>query len=86
MFPDKIVVRKAFSRFECRFGEILKIDVLPRNYMTGKSNCLFTVSKDRQTYFSFCENMKNADRLIQLLVQQGFLKKQPDGSYDSNRK
>lgn len=86
VFPDKMVVRKAFSRFECSFGEILKIDVLPRNYMTGKSNCLFTVSKDRHTYFSFCENMKNADRLIQLLVQQGFLKIQPDGSYDTNRK
>lgn len=86
VFSDKIVVQKAFSRFECRFGEVLKIDILPRNYMTGKRNWLFTVSKDRQTYFSFCENMKNADRLIQLLIQQGFLKIQPAGSYYSNRK
>ena len=86
VFSDKIVVQKAFSRFECRFGEVLKIDILPRNYMTGKRNWLFTVSKDRKTYFSFCENMKNADRLIQLLIQQGFLKIQPAGSYYSNRK
>lgn len=84
--PEKIVVQKSFSRFECRFGEILKIDILPRNYMTGKSNCLFTVSKDKHTYFSFCENMKNADRFIQILIQRGFLKTQPDGSYVSNRK
>lgn len=86
VFPDKMVVQKSFSRFECRFGEILKIDILPRNYMTGKSNCLFTVSKDKHTYFSFCENMKNADRLIQILIQQGFIKIQSDGSYVSNRK
>ncbi len=86
VYPDKIVVQKAFSRFECRFGEVLKIDILPRNYMTGKRNWLFTVSKDRKTYFSFCENMKNADRLIQLLIQQGFLKIQPAGNYYSNRK
>lgn len=86
VFSDKIVVQKVFSRFECRFGEVLKIDILPRNYMTGKRNWLFTVSKDRQTYFSFCENIKNADRLIQLLIQQGFLKIQPAGSYYSNRK
>lgn len=86
VFSDKIVVQKAFSRFECRFGEVLKIDILPRNYMTGKRNWLFTVSKDKHIYFSFCENMKNADRLIQLLIQQGFLKIQPAGNYYSNRK
>lgn len=38
VFSDKIVVQKAFSRFECRFGEVLKIGILPRNYMTGKRN------------------------------------------------
>lgn len=86
ILSDKIVVRKAFSSFECRFDEILKIDILPRNYMTGKSNCQFTVSKDKYTYVTFCENMKNADRFIQILIQQGFLKIKPDGSYESNRK
>ena len=86
ILSDKIVVQKAFSSFECRFDEILKIDILPRNYMTGKSNCQFTVSKDKHTYVTFCENMKNADRFIQILIQQGFLKIKPDGSYESNRK
>lgn len=83
---DKVVVQKAFSRFECRFDEILKIDILPRNYMTGKRNFLFTVSKDKHTYFSFCESMKNADRLIEIFLQRGLIQRQPDGSYKSNRK
>lgn len=86
VFPDKIVVQKAFSKFECRFSEILKIDILPRNYMTGKHNNQFTICKDKHTYAVFYEYMKNADRLIQILVQQGFIKIQLDGSYKSNRK
>ena len=80
---DKITVRKVFKITEYSLNKLYKISVETRYGRKPKSN--ITLYKEKHVYFSFGEDMVNANRLIDTLVRRCLIERKPDGSYESNR-
>lgn len=84
---DRIIVQKTFSKLECRFSEITEIKTFTENgAKKAKRKTVFTIYKDKCTYFDFDEGMVNSEKLIDVLVRIGYIIRTKDGSYESLRK
>ncbi len=81
---DKIVVRKIFSEKEFSINEIKFADVREyTRYGIRHTNFpFFTVYfKNTKFHFSFGANFKNADKLIEILANKGYISKSINNKY-----